>query len=769
LPQVRLWLRTWQNWLPLALLLLTIALIFYKFFLGEVLYWGLPSLQFYPWREFAMSEFAQGRIPLWNPYNGMGAPLLANYQSALLYPPHLLYFLFPGPQMMGFLGMLHLAWAGYGMWRLTGRFKCPPLGRGIAALAYPLSTMLVARFGTIPMVDAAAWLPWLMLAVDALLDGATLARILALAAVLTMQLLAGHAQWTFYSFVLAGSYSLWKLLRYRRDYPLRRSAGILIGALLAFSLALGIAAAQLVPTAELQRQSQRASGVDETFALNFSFPPPSLINFLNPNFYGNPGDGTYAIKGAYFEVTAYLGILPLTLAVLGPLYYFLMQRRKRRNLPTPDIPDNPLIPFFSLVAVLSVILALGKFGIYPLLYRYVPTFNLFQAPARWLLLAVFSMAMLAAFAVPMWKPERRALIRIRIVLIGAISVTAAGIIAQLIMRSAEPLMVQMLYGVTVIGALVAAVSVIFLTQPADERHYSRWAIAVLVFVAADLWWANALSNPTAPASFYDRPLLAFPLPGRIFWRDPNNQQLPEATFDTYLKLNDYRMTADQLNSYRSLHLPNMNLLDRQLLVNNFDPLRPDWFDRYTRLLTNPTPTGLLLHAGAIFCEESFSARVAFRGDCGSPDGDRILLVPTAKTFNSPDAVEQFISAKDWDPAKVVAIETTDSIPSTTNAGTAKLSHETPQELAIDIDSPDGGMLVVADTYYPGWMATIDGNPTPIYRANLAFRTVIVPAGKHTVLMRYLPDSWRTSVLISLASLAVFVTLAIIALFRRNTR
>src|SRR5262249_42397613 len=207
--------------------------------------------------------------------------------------------------------------------------------------------------GTIPMVDVAAWLPWLMLAVDTLLDSVTLPRILGLTVVLTMQLLAGHAQWTFYCFVLAGSYALWNLIRNRKDYSLRRLASILICAAFAFLLAVGISAAQLVPTAELQRQSQRASGVDETFALNFSYPPPSLITFLDPNFYGNPGDGSYAIKGAYFEVTAYLGILPFTLAVLGTAYYFLMQRRKRRNLPTPDLPDNPLIPFFALVTVIS--------------------------------------------------------------------------------------------------------------------------------------------------------------------------------------------------------------------------------------------------------------------------------------------------------------------------------------------------------------------------------------------------------------------------------
>ncbi|HLY24899.1 MAG TPA: hypothetical protein VKQ72_01075 [Aggregatilineales bacterium] len=168
------WLRRWPDYLPLTLLALTILTLFYRLIFGEVIFWGLPSLQFYPWRQFALSELAAGRLPLWNPYNGAGAPLLANYQIALLYPPNWLYLLLPGPQTMGLLGMAHLLLAGFGMWLLTGRLHCDRLGRGIATLAYPLSSTLVARFGTAPMLDVAAWLPWLILAVDGMVDSITI-------------------------------------------------------------------------------------------------------------------------------------------------------------------------------------------------------------------------------------------------------------------------------------------------------------------------------------------------------------------------------------------------------------------------------------------------------------------------------------------------------------------------------------------------------------------------------------------------------------------
>jgi len=88
---------------------------------GEVLYWGTPMLQFVPWHQFALEVLKTGHLPLWNPLLGMGAPLLANYQSALLYPPNLLLFLFGPEYGHGVLVTLHLIWAGVGMALLVRR------------------------------------------------------------------------------------------------------------------------------------------------------------------------------------------------------------------------------------------------------------------------------------------------------------------------------------------------------------------------------------------------------------------------------------------------------------------------------------------------------------------------------------------------------------------------------------------------------------------------------------------------------------------------
>ncbi|HET7010735.1 MAG TPA: hypothetical protein VFI11_08175, partial [Anaerolineales bacterium] len=103
---------------------------------GEVLFWGTPLLQFYPWHSFAVEAIRQGHVPLWNPYVGMGAPLLANLQSALLYPPNWLLLLIEPARGHGFLVLLHLLWTAAGTVLLTRRLGVGALGQVVAAQAW---------------------------------------------------------------------------------------------------------------------------------------------------------------------------------------------------------------------------------------------------------------------------------------------------------------------------------------------------------------------------------------------------------------------------------------------------------------------------------------------------------------------------------------------------------------------------------------------------------------------------------------------------------
>ena len=124
----------------------------------------------------------------------------------------------------------------------------------------------------------------------------------------------------------------------------------------------------------------------------------------------------------------------------------------------------------------------------------------------------------------------------------------------------------------------------------------------------------------------------------------------------------------------------------------------------------------------------------------------------------------------WDPYQTVVLEGGEpniAFPESKQPGSAHITAETPLDLTIAVESPDGGMLVVADSDYPGWSATLDGSSTTIYRANLAFRAVAVPPGTHTVTMSYQPRSFMLGLIASALSLAVCGILIAVALIRQR--
>jgi hypothetical protein len=89
----------------------------------------------------------------------------------------------------------------------------------------------------------------------------------------------------------------------------------------------------------------------------------------------------------------------------------------------------------------------------------------------------------------------------------------------------------------------------------------------------------------------------------------------------------------------------------------------------------------------------------------------------------------------------------------------------PDRLVLEATLATPGLVTVADTYYPGWRATIDGEPTPIYPANLAFRAVYAPAGRHTIVFQYEPRAFRYGLLAAAAAAAVCVALVVVGRLR----
>ncbi|MBZ0285879.1 MAG: YfhO family protein [Anaerolineae bacterium] len=739
--------------LPLIVLAGALLTAFHRLLLGEVFFWGLPSLQFYPWREYGFDLLRNGQLPLWNPYNGLGAPLLANYQSAFLYPLNWLGLILPLAWQMSVTAVLHLFIAGWGMWLFTGRLGLPELGRGISALAFGMTGYLVARLGTYPTISAAAWMPWLLWAALGVLTRKQRRDMGWLAVFAGLQLLAGHAQTTWYSMLLVGVFSAWWSVTHR-PFNWRR----LMFVVLALMLGAGIAAAQLIPTAELLRQSQRSTGVDFDFAMNFSYSLPRTLNLLSPNVFGNPGDGSYITEeGAFFEDAVYIGLIPLISALVAMLTWVWGKLRQS---------ERPIyfahVPFWLLIVMIAYLFALGKDSpIFPFLYRNIPTFSLFQAPVRWHIWTVFGLSVLAGIGVGMWGRGYWLFFSTRLATAGCIGAALLALIAPRFLppdvSSIEgvQVIIQAVVTTGILGALAGALTLLQPEAPTGNR-YRWWITAVWVVLAGDLIYAAQGLNPTISASFYDRLQPANTAVERAYWLEAAEE---DVKFGTFLLFNDYQVAVDNADAFRKSGLSNLNLLDRTPLLNNFEPLLVGSFAEYVDLIeANPDQRDTLLQAAGVtgIYDTDGTLQKLERGV-------RAWVVESACWHSDKESLIAAILEPTWNPARQVHLLGEGDCPTppaeASAVGEVLTFEDASNNVNVQLQVEGEGWLVLADTFYPGWAAS-DGNASQydMYSANLAMRAVQVNPSVNTVSFSYQPWWLWPGVLVSLVSLLITLVL-----------
>lgn len=714
---------------------------------GYALFWGTPLFQFIPWRWLAWLQLREGAFPWWNPYAGLGTPLFANYQTALLYPPTWITLL--GAWAGGVAGMayahgwvmvLHWLWSAWGMARFARNQGLSPWGAWLSGLVFAFSGYSVARAGIFPSMNAAmSWSPWVLWAVDGLAREPQGRRALVLALVLGMQLLSGHAQTTWYTGVLAASWWLWVRWQHGGRQTLGDARGWIWGAL-GLGLALLLAAGQLAATGEYTLFSQRSGGLPEEFALQYSFWPWHYLNLLHPRMFGHPATGNVWGYGAAWEDALYLGVLPLLLAG----YALFTQARRHR--------------FWWGVLVVTQFLALGWFTpVYPWLYRYIPTFSVFQAPTRWHLLTTVALAYLAGAGLDAWqRPGKKGAYWVRL------AVTAAG-------------------GTWVTSAFLALTS-------SDQRLTTlAWGWSAFGFwLMGGLWlWLRAAPGPQFPG----RPLLV------LLWTALDlmvNQQgwLPVTSWETYVQAPKEVEVARELvgsgyawlpaeDAYLLLYqdllvfatftpprplalarralLPNVNLFDRIPVVNAFDPLLPA---RYVELVTllnelpQPARERMLDRLAVrlvVLRDEASPKGVVYRGRSGPPpvqwfsqgewvpdSGETLEYLRAAALQGGPVWTDRLRLAGEGVP-----------LPDT-NASEARdqarvhFRRQLTGAWEIQVEAPRAGFLLVVQNAYPGWQAWVNGQPVRWYRAEHSLMAVPVPPGQVEVRLVYRP-SWAVRV------------------------
>ena len=738
---------------PVLLLLFFLLIIFLpKLISGQVIYWGTASLQFVPWQVEGWRQVSNGVIPLWNPLNGMGAPLLANYQSGFLYPPNWILYLFyvigDAPALAwGYtlLTFFHLFWAGLGMIRLIKRLGLNLFSQALAGIAYGLCGALLARTSFMSMVWTAAWFPWIVGLSFHLVRGQSVNKFgrlwipVGLTASIAMLLLAGHAQYAFYILIFN---SVWILfLVFSRDKN-ERSLNPLWRYISAIVVAVLIAAWQLIPPLEYLIQSQRASSVEMNYALNYSFWPWRFLSFLMPNFFGNPGSGNFWGFGNYWEDSIYIGLFPFILAVLS-----LLLLKKNGDAGAKSLKS--LLIFLWTFVIIGSLLALGKnTPIFPFFYKYVPTFDMFQAPTRFMLWVDFCLIVLAAMSAGQIQQlavfKKR---RLKKWMVVSVAIVIGSLATFLFIRDIED---STILGALIMGLNGVLVGFLLLKMPPNDGQKRKFLeIGLIVLVGADIIFAANGIIPFVSVRFYDevQSVQSEQLyqNSRVYLNQTDEEWIKFARF---LRFEDFNLIEDVKN-IRQTYLPNLNILSGQSSANNFDPFVPDRFATWMAYINDLDEVDIapwldLMNvnqvvkvdndsvAGVTITDTETAGPLNWFGCSKAAENEVVAWNLLVNRLNSMD--------KSGLERECVILENFDSTTyPEASVSHLELTYQKADELQIDYESSGNGIIEISQTFYPGWKAFIDnGDQIQIYRADYLFQALQVPAGKHSVLLKYQP-------------------------------
>jgi len=340
-------------------------------------------------RVLAGQMLRDGQWPLWNPFILAGAPLLASVYPGALYPPNWVFALFSPVTAMNLVVMTTYHLALIGTYLYARKIGANRAGALIGGLAFTFGGYMISHLGHTSRIAAAAWLPWMLLAIEHLYLRVSWRWIALGAAFIALQLLAGEPQMNLYAGLVGAAYCVFTLAGREQTQPLARwrfAAGVLAMVVCGAMLSM----IQLLPERELLRMGERAAISYEYFSA-ISFPPANLFTFVFPFFFG--GSWYPLFRTDYWgfadmgETCGYFGLLTLLLALAALVGSVVGAGRQRA-----------MIRFWTGVAVVSLVLSFGgylPFGLNHALHG-VPVYNLFRALARNLYEFSFSLGMLAA-------------------------------------------------------------------------------------------------------------------------------------------------------------------------------------------------------------------------------------------------------------------------------------------------------------------------------------------------------------------------------------
>lgn len=725
-------------------------------------FWDVVSMQaalFYfdvteinlPYRDFFADELKAGRFSRWFPGLYCGMPLYSESQAGYLHP--LKYLLYPWMETwqafgLDTVGSIWLTGLGTYGWL---RRHVGPIGALTGASMFALSGFMWAHLIHTSMINALASVPLAFWALECSWDGGRLRGVALGALALACQIFAGHLQDFLLSSMAIGVFGLYRASIERgarnRLVALGMAAAIpVLGAVLS--------AVQWIPSKELLDRSPRAEGLTWEGLTYGSWSPELLPTLVLREAYGTRARDTDWMDGfyPYHEMNTYLSVVGLALAVVG-----MAGRRDRWGA------------FWPILATVGGLLMLGRFTFLMDYAHRLPVLGSSRIPVRfhlWMSLAVAALAAIGAD-----RLARPGEVRLR---------WAALTVAALVLASVPIMMVvyspafqvpdpwpksyhQDRYrwlgrelieaGVRTAALTILGLGLAIATARRAGRGRTIAAAGLPMVVIADLLGAHWRDVATIDPAYWTSP----PATAERIEADPDHQRVVGvARFSAgepgYASFPiDFMAVRDTL----AWSLPPVYGLDS---VMGETPMIPRRWKRFMDATGGSTEQASVASASHVLygfpgeipdwpSPEPVGTAFLFKNPSPAPRA-RLMGLP-AYASGEDEAVE-LLGRLGPEIRRRVVVEDPDR-PLSADAeavGTAVIVSEIPERVVVRTSSDGPSYLVLADTFDPGWSATVDGEPAPIRPAFVNFRAVYLTAGGHEVVFRYRPAGFGLGLAVS---------------------
>jgi len=728
----------------IAILALAVGVFFYPVFRGEVLFFGDNLSLKLPNAIYAASRLKQGALPLWNPYLFAGLPFLADISTSVFYPLSMLFLVFDPFWALTAQVILSVFLAGMFCFFLARAWDMSRQASVLCAIAFMFGATVIHYTTYLPLLSSSIWLPltfWLFH--QALANGSR--RWVVLASVsLGLQIIGGHPQPVFYTVLLMICYGMF--------FPFGKSLLKRLAVLAVIvGLALALTAVVVLPALQLMRLSTR-SVMDFASATADSLHPLLLLRLLLPNLFDNPKVGmTWGPAWRHVaDNTGYIGILVLFLVCLVLMRILHGERVSARR---------PCI-FFLGTSIVSLIIALGRYTpLYRIIFELVPIFRIFRGPAEAWLTFTFSMAVVGGYAFDEVKKRGMSIVTARRFLLVAGVMWMVGVGLFVVSRFAfswvwrpfstfhtlerDQVIVGMLSANVVLVGFLLGLGIIFLCW----KKY--WFFVALVFF--DLLFSNSR--------------YVFTLPRKLvhFESDQAKQLLQILTSsERFLSYQDYQLFTGLGNYWENMTLrppfaETFYTLGEQRTYRELNRRLSDLALDWNMIYGLPTPNGyasfvLVDYLRYLQAEKGFSLRLNEVG-LREVEAEKLDQLSVAYFLT-----EQGIVRNSRALPRVRVVDHSGE-----SAGEAEIMINDPERVVVAADAEREGLLVLADSFYPGWQAVVDGERAGIGHYQGVFRSVRMPEGEHVVEFVFRPQL----VYLGAAILGLTVTVCLLFIWKEK--